>query len=57
MVNAVPSGVHRRTEDAASSARPLVIEDLDAPGQNDAVLFSICIIAFPAAEASGQFGA
>ncbi|MER6428220.1 hypothetical protein ACFV2Z_39425 [Streptomyces sp. NPDC059688] len=57
MVNAVPSGVHRRTDDTAQSARSLVIEDLDSLGQNDAVLFSICIIAFPAAEASGQFGA
>lgn len=57
MVNAVPAGVHRLNEVSAPAARPLVIEDLDSLGQNEAVLFCICIVAVPTAEASGQFAA
>ncbi|MEV6949422.1 hypothetical protein AB0N07_47470 [Streptomyces sp. NPDC051172] len=57
MVNAVPAGVHRLNEGSAPAARPLVIEDLDSLGQTDAVLFCICIVAVPTAEAGGQFAA
>ncbi|GGK82690.1 hypothetical protein [Streptomyces flaveus] len=60
MVNAISAGTHRFDETAQASravVRPLLIEDLDSPGQSDAVMFSICIIAVPAAERSGQFAA
>ncbi|MFC3575178.1 hypothetical protein ACFOZ0_18225 [Streptomyces yaanensis] len=61
MVNATAAGTHRFDEVSAQAARPtgrhLVIEDLDASGQSDVVLFCVTWTPFPMSEAPGRFAA
>ncbi|MET7478876.1 hypothetical protein ABZT17_31570 [Streptomyces sp. NPDC005648] len=61
MVNVLPAAAHRIDEFSAQAAhgagRHLTIEDLDASGQSDAVMFCICIVAVPADGRGGQLAA